>query len=62
MGWFYLIDGNFATLTVTATVNANGPYLNTATVSSGTPDPNLTNNEDTAAVTIPTADLAIEKQ
>ncbi|MBK9225173.1 MAG: DUF11 domain-containing protein, partial [Flavobacterium sp.] len=36
-------------------------YLNTATVSSGTPDPNLTNNEDTAAVTIPTADLAIEK-
>jgi uncharacterized repeat protein (TIGR01451 family)/gliding motility-associated-like protein len=58
---FYLIDGNSATLTVTATVNANGPYLNTATVSSGTPDPNLTNNEDTAAVTIPTADLAIEK-
>ncbi len=58
---FYLIDGNSATLTVTATVNANGPYLNTATVSSGTPDPDLTNNEDTAAVTIPTADLAIEK-
>jgi uncharacterized repeat protein (TIGR01451 family)/gliding motility-associated-like protein len=58
---FYLIDGNSATLTVTATVNANGPYLNTATISSGTPDPNLTNNEDTAAVTIPTADLAIEK-
>jgi uncharacterized repeat protein (TIGR01451 family) len=58
---FYLIDGNSATLTVTATVNANGPYLNTATISSGTPDPNLTNNEDTAAVTIPTADLSIVK-
>ena len=37
-----------ATLQITATVNASGPYTNTATVSSPTPDPNPGNETGTA--------------
>lgn len=38
-----------ATLTVNATVNAAGPYLNTATVASTTTDPNTSNDMATAS-------------
>ncbi|MGY6741892.1 MAG: COG1361 S-layer family protein, partial [Cecembia sp.] len=44
-------DGSSQTLTITATVNFVGNYLNTATVFAGTvPDPDLSNNVATAAI------------
>jgi large repetitive protein len=59
-----LADGSSYTATVTVTVLANGNYINTATVSSTTPDSNPDNNEGTPTETITTtqeADLSIVK-
>jgi uncharacterized repeat protein (TIGR01451 family) len=42
-----LASGASATMTVTATVNANGPYANTATITGNQPDSNPGNNTDT---------------
>ena len=42
-----LANGASATLTMVATVNATGPYANTATVTSTTPDPVAGNNSAT---------------
>ncbi|PRB10646.1 DUF11 domain-containing protein [Microbacterium sp. MYb62] len=57
-----LLPGESASITVTATVHAEGPLVNTATASSQTPDPDTTNNTGTAAVTVtPSADLSIVK-
>ena len=52
-----------ATVTITATVVARDTTLsNSASVSSSTPDPNLSNNSDSASVTVlGTADLSIDK-
>src|SRR5690554_5082894 len=58
---FNIIDGGTEILTITATVNANGPYLNTATITSPTSDPNPNNNTDDAGITLITADLEIAK-
>ncbi len=43
-----LANGGTATLTLVATVNATGPYANTATGSSTTPDPTPGNNTQTS--------------
>ena len=57
-----LANAASTSLQITATVNATGTYLNTATVSSTTNDPTLGNNTNTATTT-PTAsaDLSIDK-
>ena len=49
-----------ATLQITATVNASGPYTNTATVSSPTPDPNP-GNETGSATPVPLSPPALAK-
>jgi uncharacterized repeat protein (TIGR01451 family) len=49
------------TLTIYATVNSSGSYVNSATVSSDTYDPNLNNNTDQAYITLLTPALNIEK-
>ncbi|MCC7217075.1 MAG: DUF11 domain-containing protein [Burkholderiales bacterium] len=49
-----------ATLQITATVNAGGPYTNTATVSSPTPDPNP-GNETGTATPVPLSPPALGK-
>lgn len=57
-----LANGGVATMTITATVNASGPYVNTATVTTTSPDPIPGNN--TASVgTLPVAvaSLAVTK-
>ena len=57
-----LLPGESASITVTATVNAEGQLVNTAVASSRTPDPDTSNNTGTATVTVtPSADLAIVK-
>ena len=57
-----LANGASATLMVVATVNAAGPYANTATVSAITQDPDPGNNNSTATpVPVASADLAITK-
>ena len=57
-----LAPSRSATLTMVATVNASGPYTNSATVSATTRDPNLDNNTASAApVPVPSADLGISK-
>ncbi|MFB6456178.1 gliding motility-associated C-terminal domain-containing protein [Chitinophaga sp. Hz27] len=50
------------TITITATVNAEGIYTNTATISGQEFDPNTTNNTSSVTVTrIPVADLEVIK-
>ncbi|MBB6274918.1 putative repeat protein (TIGR01451 family), partial [Pedobacter cryoconitis] len=49
-----LTNGAASTLTITATVNAAGPYANTATITGNENDPNPGNNTSTATTT-PTA-------
>ncbi|NUO76880.1 MAG: tandem-95 repeat protein, partial [Lysobacter sp.] len=57
-----LANGASASLQITATVNATGTYLNTATVSATTSDPTTTNNTGTATTTpVASADLSIDK-
>ncbi len=59
-----LANGANATLAIVATVNASGPYLNTATVTSGTPDPDPSDDTDTETpIPVPAgqADLAVLK-
>lgn len=51
-----------ATLSITATVNAAGPYVNTATITGQQPDPNTANNSSQATcVPVAKADLSITK-
>ncbi len=47
-----------ARLNIQATVNANGPYLNTATVQSAQFDPQPANNSASAAIELPAPDVA----
>ncbi|MDO4705670.1 MAG: hypothetical protein Q4A98_05625 [Comamonadaceae bacterium] len=54
-----LANGASATLTIKAKVNATGPYANTATVSTTTPDYSAGDDSDTATVT-PSAPAAID--
>lgn len=60
-----LVSGGSATMGLQATVNAAGPYANTATVSSSTPDPDPGDNVSTSTPTpitpIGNADLAVLK-
>ena len=58
-----LTAGSTVTVTITATVVARDTTLqNNASVSSSTPDPNPSNNSDSAGVTVVgTADLSIDK-
>ncbi len=50
------------TVTVTAQVTPTGPFDNTATVATTTPESDTTNNDDTAPVTItPIADVTVTK-
>lgn len=55
-----LAPGASATLTLTVTVNATGPYDNSASVTASTPDPVMGNN--IATVTPTTVALYVEKQ
>jgi len=55
-----LATGISETLMITATVNATGPYLNTAEVTSDF-DSNLTNNTSSAGITLLQSDLSILK-
>ncbi|TDE54939.1 gliding motility-associated C-terminal domain-containing protein [Flavobacterium sp. GT3P67] len=57
-----LANGASVTLDIIATVNATGPYANTATISGGQADPTSGNNSSTATIT-PAAqtDLAVTK-
>ena len=59
-----LANGASAGLSIEAVVTTSGPYLNTASVSAETFDPDLSNNEAEAEVSIvePQADLAVSKQ
>jgi uncharacterized repeat protein (TIGR01451 family) len=45
-----LANGGTASLTIATTVNAAGPYLNTATVTGNQTDPNLANNQASAGL------------
>jgi uncharacterized repeat protein (TIGR01451 family) len=57
-----LASGASTSLTITATVNPCGNYLNTATIGGEQNDPNPDNNSDDACTTpVPQADLAIVK-
>uniref|UniRef100_A0AC34F4F5 DUF11 domain-containing protein n=1 Tax=Panagrolaimus sp. ES5 TaxID=591445 RepID=A0AC34F4F5_9BILA len=57
-----LASGGTSTLTITATVNATGPYANTATITGIQNDPTPGNNTSTATpVPIPTTDRSIAK-
>jgi uncharacterized repeat protein (TIGR01451 family) len=57
-----LANGANATLSITATVNATGNYVNTATISAPESDPTPTNNTSTSTpVPVPVADVAIVK-
>ncbi|RYF70854.1 MAG: DUF11 domain-containing protein, partial [Cytophagaceae bacterium] len=58
-----LASGTSATMTITAKVNAVGPYANTATITGNEPDPELGNNTSTVTP-LPTTgvvNLAIQK-
>ncbi len=57
-----LANGAIETLTITAKVNATGPYANTATVTGGQTDPVSGNNTSTVTpAPIPQTDLAVTK-
>ena len=57
-----LANGASATLTITATVLASGPYLNSASVTATTQDPNPNNNNASAGTTpAAQADLQVAK-
>ncbi|QNK64746.1 DUF11 domain-containing protein [Pedobacter sp. PAMC26386] len=57
-----LANGVNSTLTITATVNASGPYGNTASISGTENDPDLTNNTSTSTpIPVPTTDRSIVK-
>ena len=57
-----LTNGATATLTITAKVNATGPYANTATVTGDQTDPVSGNNTSTVTpAPIPQSDLAVTK-
>jgi uncharacterized repeat protein (TIGR01451 family) len=57
-----LANGASTSLTITATVNASGDYLNSATICGDQNDPDLDNNCDCISTTpVPLADLAIVK-
>lgn len=57
-----LANGGTASLAIVATVNATGPYANTATVSGGQTDPTPGNNSSTVTpVPVGAADLSITK-
>ena len=58
-----LASGTSATLTITAKVNAAGPYANTATIKGNEPDPELGNNTSTVtpAPIAGTVNLSIQK-
>ncbi|MCV9930207.1 gliding motility-associated C-terminal domain-containing protein [Flavobacterium sp. LS1R49] len=57
-----LANAASVTLTVTATVDATGPYNNTATVSGNENDPNTANNTATATpIPVASADLSVTK-
>ena len=56
-----LANGGSATLTITATVLASGPYLNTATATSTTFDPTTPNTATATTVPVAVADVTISK-
>ncbi|WP_281321879.1 DUF7507 domain-containing protein [Flavobacterium aestivum] len=57
-----LANGANATLTITATVNATGPYANTATITGTENDPTPANNTSTSTPTpVASTDLAVTK-
>lgn len=57
-----LANGATAILQITATVNASGNYVNTATVTGNEKDPVTNNNDSTITVTpVPVTDLAVTK-
>ena len=57
-----LANGASATLTISATVLAGGPYLNSASVTATTQDPNPNNNNASASTTpVAQADLQVAK-
>jgi LruC domain-containing protein/uncharacterized repeat protein (TIGR01451 family) len=57
-----LANGGTATLNIVATVNATGPYLNTASITGNESDPNLNNNSSSVSPQIgAVADLAVIK-
>ncbi len=57
-----LTNGAIETLTITAKVNATGPYANTATVTGDQTDPVSGNNTSTVTpAPIPQTDLAVTK-
>lgn len=57
-----LQNGASATLVITARVNANGDYRNTASVTANEKDPNLSNNiAATTPIPAPVADLVVTK-
>ncbi|MBB5438121.1 gliding motility-associated-like protein/uncharacterized repeat protein (TIGR01451 family) [Pedobacter sp. AK017] len=57
-----LANAASSALTITATVNAAGPYANTATISGTEPDPIMANNTATVTpVPVPLSDLMITK-
>jgi uncharacterized repeat protein (TIGR01451 family)/gliding motility-associated-like protein len=58
-----LAIGTSATLTITASVNALGPYANTATITGNESDPDLTNNTSTVtpAPTTGSVNVSIQK-
>ncbi|WP_055095177.1 DUF11 domain-containing protein, partial [Flavobacterium aquidurense] len=55
-----LTNGTSATLSIVATVNASGPYANTATVTGNDPDTNTANNSATATPLVQT-NLSVTK-
>ncbi|MBO9583913.1 MAG: DUF11 domain-containing protein [Flavobacterium sp.] len=57
-----LANGASATLSIVATVNASGPYANTATVSANEQDPTLANNTSTSTpIPMASSDLSVAK-
>jgi len=57
-----LANGGSATLSIVATVNANGPYANTATISGSQTDPTPGNNSSTSTpVPVAITDLGVVK-
>ena len=57
-----MANGANATLTIVATVNASGPYANTATISGTEVDPTPGNNTSTSTpVPVPQTNLAVSK-
>ena len=57
-----MTNASTATLTITATVNATGPYGNTATISGAENDPTPGNNTSTSTpIPVPTSDVSLSK-